>query len=99
MDAPISKEPKSTYTVDSDNPNRCVRCPECGEEIQMVPTLTDMITAIEDHISIHREHSKTELGAAHIKAPCIRENLTEQVILRASELRETPKDSAWIHLE
>ena len=99
MDAPIGKEPQLTNDAYNDNPNRCIRCPDCGEEIQMVPTLTDMIAAIEEHISIHREHSKTDSSNSYIKAPCIRENLTEQVILRAAELREMPKDSTWINLE
>jgi DNA-directed RNA polymerase subunit RPC12/RpoP len=99
MDAPIGKKAQSTYTVDSDIPNRYIRCPECGEEIQMVPTLTDMITAIEDHFSIHREQAKTDLAIIQINEPLIRENLSAQVVIKAPELCETPKDATLIKLE
>ena len=78
--------------------NKFIRCPECGEEIMMVPTLTEMIGAIESHISNHREHPLGERTTGQIKAPCIRENLTEQVLIRAAELRD-PKDSTWIGLQ
>ena len=99
MVAPINNNDQSANSTDEESINKFIRCPECGEQIQMVPSLTDMITAIEDHISIHREHAKSDLPVGQINAPCIREDLTEQVIIQAAALRETPKDSTWIKLE
>lgn len=89
---------ESKRECESNNLNKFIRCPECGEEIMMVPTLTEMIEAIENHISNHRENPLGERVTGHIKAPCIRENLTEQVLIKAAELRE-PKDSTWIGLQ
>lgn len=83
---------------ESNNLNKFIRCPECGEEIMMVPTLTEMIESIENHISNHREHPLGERTTDNIKAPCIRENLTEQVLIRAAELRD-PKNSSVIGLQ
>jgi len=99
MDAYLNKEAQLNNSEDTDNINKFIKCPECGELIQMVPALSDMIAAIEDHISIHKENAKSNISTSPIKAPCIRENLTEQVIIQAAMLRETPKDSAWIKLE
>lgn len=32
-----------------------IKCPDCDEEILMVPTLKKMSEAIENHVKIHKE--------------------------------------------
>ena len=80
---------------------KCIRCPDCGEEIMMVPVLAQMIEAIENHISTHKEpgiHPKADLAIGHPKAPCIRENLTEQVLTRAAEISDAlNKNQTWVN--
>jgi hypothetical protein len=60
-----------------------IRCPECGEEILMVPTLRVMNVAIENHICLHREHLRADPIRAHQKAISIRLALMGQVLQRA----------------
>jgi DNA-directed RNA polymerase subunit RPC12/RpoP len=80
-----------------------IRCPDCGEEIMMVPVLAQMIEAIENHISTHKElgtHLKTDLAIGHPKAPCMRENLTEQVLTRAAEISDAlNRNQTWVNTE
>jgi hypothetical protein len=80
---------------------RCIRCPDCGEEIMMVPVLSQMIEAIENHISSHKPHGdapRSELPLLHPKAPEIRENLTEQVLQRAAEISDAlNRNQTWIN--
>ncbi len=68
----------------------------------MVPDLTQMIEAIENHISTHKEHTeypKPEL-MQHPKAPVLREDLTEQVLIRAAEIGGTlSRNQTWINTE
>ncbi len=82
---------------------RCIRCPDCGEEIVMVPILSQMIEAIESHISTHKMHSgapRSELPLLHPRAPEIRENLTEQVLQRAAEISDVlGRNQSWIARE
>ncbi len=83
---------------------RCIRCPDCGEEIMMVPVLAQMIEAIENHISTHKEHGeqglKSELPLQRPKKPAIRENLTEQVLTRAAEISDAlNRNQTWINQE
>jgi len=98
MDAHV-KDVQVVRAEDPDIVYKFIRCPECGEQIQMVPALADMIAAIEDHISIHRENAKSSIVNSQVKTPCIRENLTEGISIQDATIRETPKDSAWIKLE
>jgi len=80
---------------------RYIRCPDCGEQIAMVPDVTQMIEAIENHISTHKdgEHPKQD-PIAHPKAPILREGLTEQVLIRAAEIGGTlSRNQTWINLE
>jgi hypothetical protein len=85
----------------SQTATRCIRCPDCGEEILMVPVLGQMIEAIENHLSTHKEqgdHFKVDLEMPHPKVPCIREDLTEQVLQRAAEISDAlGKNSTWIN--
>ena len=75
----------------------CIRCPECGEEILMVPTLGKMIEAIENHVSSHRRQPNTDVTVARLKMPSIRIDLTKQVLLQASDMMDVrPKPSPWL---
>ncbi len=80
---------------------RYIRCPDCGQEIMMVPVLSQMIEAIENHIATHDLHSEPangELSLPHPKTPEIEENLAEQVLQRAAEISDAlNKNSVWIN--
>ncbi len=80
---------------------RYIRCPDCGEQIMMVPVLSEMIEIIENHIATHEHlNQNINLPLPRPKAPVLREDLTEQVLLKAAETTETPnKNSLWIKLE
>ncbi|HLN46469.1 MAG: hypothetical protein ACM3WQ_00580 [Chloroflexota bacterium] len=76
---------------------KCIRCPECGEPILMVPTLGKMIEAIENHISIHRKSPNEDRSAAQIRRPFIRDNLTEQLFQHAADSIEPRRNvSPWL---
>ncbi len=83
--------------------NRCIRCPDCGEQILMVPDLTQMIEAIENHIATHKDpHSDypRQDSLQHPQAPVLREDLTEQVLIRAAEIGGTlSRNQTWINTE
>jgi hypothetical protein len=61
-----------------------IKCPECGDEILMIPTLRTMNQAIENHVRIHKallddcplERQKTAIQ--------IRLDLAQQVLKQAS---------------
>ena len=100
MNSDVIKEPQE---FSSENV-RCIRCPDCGEEIMMVPVLAQMIEAIENHISTHKEHGehslKSDLPFHRPKKPAIRENLTEQVLTRAAEISDAlNRNQTWINQE
>ena len=57
-----------------------IKCPQCGEEILMIPTLRVMYEAIENHICAHREQLKRDPIEEHQKAISIRLSLTGQVL-------------------
>jgi hypothetical protein len=83
---------------------KCIRCPDCGEEILMVPVLSEMIEAIENHISTHKEpraQLNADLQLHHPVAPTpLRESLTEQVLTRAAELSDAlNRNQSWINHE
>ncbi len=83
---------------------KCIRCPDCGEEIMMVPVLSEMIEAIENHISTHKA-PRTQLNAdlplqQPIAPAPLRESLTEQVLQRAAELSDAlNRNQTWINQE
>ena len=96
MDANIGKEPEESNIQNA----RYIRCPDCGEEIMMVPVLAQMIEAIETHISTHRDQPRTEIVHPQIKAPNLREDLTEQVLQRAADISSVlNKNENWINHE
>jgi hypothetical protein len=61
-----------------------VKCPECGEEILLVPSLRKMNEAIENHVKIHKEQLKANPILGYQKAIHIRLVLMEQVLQQAS---------------
>ena len=76
---------------------KCIRCPECNEEILMVPTLGKMIEAIENHVSMHKRQPNICMTMDRPKAPSICINLTEQVLQQASAITDLPnKPSFWL---
>jgi len=99
MNANVGKEPEEA----SPQNLRYIRCPDCGEEIMMVPVLAQMIESIENHMTTHKEHkehSKHDLTIPHPKTPFIRENLTEQVLTRAAEISDAlNKNQTWVNQE
>ena len=57
-----------------------IRCPECGEEILIIPTLRVMHEAIENHVCKHKEQLKREPIKEHQTAIFVRLSLMEQVL-------------------
>jgi len=57
-----------------------IRCPECGEEILMIPTLRVMNQAIERHVRMHKEQLRTDPIKEHQTAIFVRLSLTGQVL-------------------
>ncbi len=94
MKEDICKEPRIETA-------RYIRCPDCGEEIMMVPVLGQMIEAIEDHLATHKDYPNRpehNLPMSHPKAPQIEENLAEQVLTRAAEISDAlGKNPTWIN--
>jgi hypothetical protein len=80
---------------------RFIRCPDCGEEIMMIPILGQMIEAIENHLSTHKDRAdlpKHDLLMPHPRAPNLEEDLAEQVLTRAAEISDAlGKNSTWIN--
>ena len=61
-----------------------IKCPECSEEILMIPTLKAMNEAIENHVKLHKEMLKTNPLMMHSKSMNIRLDLAKQVLIQAS---------------
>ena len=56
----------------------------------MAPALSDMIQAIENHLSTHKEGRYLKHDPIqHPNAPSISEDLAEQVLVRAAEIGDT----------
>jgi hypothetical protein len=67
--------------------NGFIKCPECSEEILMVPTLSKMNEAIENHVRIHKDLLKADSTLKYREAIHIRLVLMEQVLQQASSSR------------
>ena len=78
---------------------RFIRCPECGEPIQMVPVLADMITAIENHLTTHQEPSLNNSADFSLRETCIRDDLTGQVLRKAAESLEIPSQDPATYID
>jgi DNA-directed RNA polymerase subunit RPC12/RpoP len=61
-----------------------IKCPECGDEILMIPTLKTMNQAIENHVKIHKELLKNNPLERQKTAIQIRLDLAQQVLKQAS---------------
>jgi L-lactate utilization protein LutB len=71
-------------------PQKCITCPHCGEQIPMEPSLSDMIQAIENHLSTHKEGAYPKHDPLkRPSVPSLSEDLTEQVLIRAAEIGES----------
>ena len=62
-----------------------IRCPDCGEEILMIPTLRKMNEAIETHVKNHKEMLKDNTLLQQHTAIQIRLDLAQQVLQKASD--------------
>ena len=77
---------KQLYQRVVEEPNKnplkkaCIRCPECGEEILVIPSLKAMGKAIEAHVTKHKEQLKAEPVKEYQKALIVRLSLVQQVI-------------------
>jgi len=61
-----------------------IKCPECGEQILMVPALRKMNEAIENHVKVHKEQTEVNSLINHHTAMQIRLDLAQQVLQQAS---------------
>ncbi len=61
-----------------------IKCPECGGEMLMIPTLRKMNQAIENHVKVHKELLKDRPLLKQHKAMQIRLDLAQQVLQQAS---------------
>jgi hypothetical protein len=96
MSAHIDQTPESSPQT----PNKYIRCPDCGEQILMMPNLSQMIESIENHLSTHEANAQLNPIVKHLREPVIEESLAEQALLTAAEVKETPnRNATWITLE
>jgi hypothetical protein len=61
-----------------------IKCPRCGDEILMTPTLKTMNQAIENHVRIHKEVLKDRPLQRQKTAIQIRLDLAHQVLKNTS---------------
>ena len=61
-----------------------IKCPDCGNEILMIPTLRQMNHAIESHVKAHKELLKDTPLLKQQTAMQIRLDLAQQVLRQAS---------------
>ena len=66
-----------------------IKCPECGEEILIVPTLKKMNEAIECHVQQHRAEAASSLLLKHTRPINIRLALAEQILQLPPNKRAT----------
>jgi hypothetical protein len=59
-----------------------IKCPECGEEILVVPSLKKMNEAIENHVQAHKYEMAPNLLLKHVRPINIRLALAHQILLR-----------------
>lgn len=75
----VVTEPNDTYQK-----RGFIKCPRCGDEILMIPTLKTMNQAIENHVRIHKELLKNEPILRQRTAMQVRLDLAHQVLKKAS---------------
>jgi predicted RNA-binding Zn-ribbon protein involved in translation (DUF1610 family) len=59
-----------------------IKCPECGEEILITPTLRRMNKAIENHVQIHREEQESNLLEKYTIPINVRFALAKQILYK-----------------
>ena len=64
-----------------------IKCPDCGEEILMIPTLRVMHEAIERHVQKHKDQLKEDPIREHQTAIYIRFSLMTQVLQYACKIQ------------
>jgi hypothetical protein len=64
-----------------------IKCPQCGEEILVIPTLRVMNNAIESHVRKHKDLLKDDLIKGYHMAISIRLSLTGQVLQQVCNLQ------------
>jgi len=62
-----------------------IKCSKCGEEILMIPTLSKMNEAIENHVRIHKESIEDNSILKQNTAMHVRLDLVHQVLQEASD--------------
>ncbi len=62
-----------------------IKCPDCGDEILMIPTLRQMNQAIENHVKVHKEILRDRPLLRQQTAMQIRLDLAQQVLKQASK--------------
>jgi hypothetical protein len=77
--------------VEEPNENSCkkgfIKCPECDEEILLIPTLRVMNCAIENHVHKHKEQLKDNPIIEHRTAIAVRLALFSQVLQKACKIQ------------
>ncbi len=64
-----------------------IRCPACGEEILMIPTLRVMSEAIENHVQWHKQQLMNDPIQAQKTAIFVRLDLLGQVLQQACQIQ------------
>jgi hypothetical protein len=57
-----------------------IKCPDCGQEILITPTLKKMNEAIENHIQLHRKKTELKPLLNYTKPIIIRLALAKQIL-------------------
>ena len=64
-----------------------IRCPDCDEDILMIPTLRVMSEAIENHVQMHKMEMKTNPIKAQQTAIIVRLSLMGQVLEQSCKIQ------------
>ena len=64
-----------------------IKCPSCGEEILMIPTLRVMSEAIENHVQWHKQQLLNDPIQAQKTAITVRLDLLGQVLRQACSIQ------------
>jgi predicted RNA-binding Zn-ribbon protein involved in translation (DUF1610 family) len=64
------------------NKRSFIKCPECGEEILITPTLRKMNEVIENHVQLHKEERESNLLEKYAKPINIRLALAKQLLYK-----------------
>jgi hypothetical protein len=57
-----------------------IKCPDCGQEILITPTLRKMNEAIESHIQLHKKKTESKPFLSYTKPITIRLALARQIL-------------------